>query len=162
LFQPSASEVNLYQLHVEDLLSLNSHAEEDPTVTDLDNKLLLWDLLDISPVLTEAASAIIDDSFTRCFKSNTPEPWNWNLYLAPLWCLGVIVRYGILFPIRSLFFLFGFFFVSGLCFMFFKFCSIGFCWSCALESAQFSIVFIQNQCHNVYICQSVLCGFITF
>jgi glycerol-3-phosphate O-acyltransferase 3/4 len=100
LFQPSASEVNLYQLHVEDLLSLNSHAEEDPTVTDLDNKLLLWDLLDISPVLTEAASAIIDDSFTRCFKSNTPEPWNWNLYLAPLWCLGVIVRYGILFPIR--------------------------------------------------------------
>jgi hypothetical protein len=40
------------------------------------------------------------DSFTHCFKSNTPERWNWNLYLAPLWCLGVIVRYGILFPIR--------------------------------------------------------------
>ncbi|CAM6037170.1 unnamed protein product [Sphagnum compactum] len=100
LFRPSESEVNLYQLHVEDLLSLNPNAEEDPTVTDLDNKLLLRDLLDISPVLTEAASAIIDDSFTRCFKSNAPEPWNWNLYLAPLWCLGVIVRYCILFPIR--------------------------------------------------------------
>ncbi|OAE20071.1 hypothetical protein AXG93_2584s1550 [Marchantia polymorpha subsp. ruderalis] len=56
-------------------------------------------LLDISPTLSEAASAIIDDSFTRCFKSNQTEPWNWNIYLFPLWCLGVIVRYGILFPI---------------------------------------------------------------
>jgi hypothetical protein len=57
LFQPSASEVNLYQLQVEDLLSLNPHAEEDPTVTDLDNKLLLYylfsslPLCDVSPTL---------------------------------------------------------------------------------------------------------------
>ena len=43
----------------------------------------------------------IQDTFTRCFKSNAPEPWNWNLYLFPLWVMGVIVRYGILFPIRS-------------------------------------------------------------
>lgn len=40
------------------------------------------------------------DSFTRCFKSNPPEPWNWNVYLFPLWCLGVAVRYGFLFPLR--------------------------------------------------------------
>lgn len=40
------------------------------------------------------------DSFTRCFKSNSPEPWNWNIYLFPLWVVGVIMRYGILFPIR--------------------------------------------------------------
>ncbi|ONK65916.1 uncharacterized protein A4U43_C06F2310 [Asparagus officinalis] len=63
-------------------------------------KLQLKDLLDISPTLTEAAGAIVDDSFTRCFKSNPPEPWNWNVYLFPLWCLGVVVRYGILFPLR--------------------------------------------------------------
>jgi hypothetical protein len=50
LFQPSASEVNLYQLHVEDLLSLNPHAEEDPTVTDLDNKLLLYYLFSYLPL----------------------------------------------------------------------------------------------------------------
>ncbi|KAL4556021.1 hypothetical protein LXL04_038656 [Taraxacum kok-saghyz] len=58
------------------------------------------DLVDISPALTEAAGAIVDDSFTRCFKSNPPEPWNLNIYiyLFPLWCLGVVVRYGILFP----------------------------------------------------------------
>ncbi|KAJ0548242.1 putative glycerol-3-phosphate 1-O-acyltransferase [Helianthus annuus] len=39
----------------------------------------------------------LGDSFTRCFKSNPPKPWNWNIYLFPLWCLGVVVRYGILF-----------------------------------------------------------------
>ncbi|KAH7849222.1 hypothetical protein Vadar_014805 [Vaccinium darrowii] len=42
------------------------------------------------------------DSFTRCFKSIPPQPWNWNVYLFPLWCLGVGVRYLILFPLRVL------------------------------------------------------------
>jgi glycerol-3-phosphate O-acyltransferase 3/4 len=42
----------------------------------------------------------VDDTFTKCFKSNAPDPWNWNAYLLPLWSLGVVVRYGILFPIR--------------------------------------------------------------
>nr|CAD1841109.1 unnamed protein product [Ananas comosus var. bracteatus] len=69
--------------------------------------LHLRELLDISPTLTEAAGAIIDDSFTRCFKSNPPEPWNWNVYLFPLWCLGVVVRYGILFPLRLAVFIAG-------------------------------------------------------
>ncbi|KAI8025414.1 Glycerol-3-phosphate acyltransferase 9 [Camellia lanceoleosa] len=64
---------------------------------------VFWrDLLDISPTLTEAAGAIVDDSFTRCFKSIPPEPWNWNVYLFPFWCLGVVVRYLILFPMRVL------------------------------------------------------------
>jgi hypothetical protein len=44
----------------------------------------------------------MQDSFTRCFKSNSPEPWNWNVYLFPLWCFGVVIRYGILFPLRYL------------------------------------------------------------
>ncbi|CAA6658300.1 unnamed protein product [Spirodela intermedia] len=70
------------------------------SIQEPNGKLHLRDLLDISPALTEAAGAIIDDSFTRCFKSNPPEPWNWNVYLFPLWCLGVVVRYGILFPVR--------------------------------------------------------------
>ncbi|XP_050255619.1 glycerol-3-phosphate acyltransferase 9-like [Quercus robur] len=65
-------------------------------------KLRLRDLLDISPTLTEASGAIIDDSFTRCFKSNPPETWNWNVYLFPLWCLGVVIRYFFLFPARVL------------------------------------------------------------
>uniref|UniRef100_A0A453BDM1 Phospholipid/glycerol acyltransferase domain-containing protein n=1 Tax=Aegilops tauschii subsp. strangulata TaxID=200361 RepID=A0A453BDM1_AEGTS len=82
--------------NLDDYLTADSLPQEPP------RSLTLRDLLDISPVLTEAAGAIVDDSFTRCFKSNSPEPWNWNIYLFPLWCLGVVIRYGLLFPLRFL------------------------------------------------------------
>lgn len=36
-----------------------------------------------------------------CFQSAPDEPWNWNLYLAPLWALGVAFRHCILFPLRA-------------------------------------------------------------
>eukprot|EP00252_Welwitschia_mirabilis_P002517 TRINITY_DN12484_c0_g1_i1.p1 TRINITY_DN12484_c0_g1~~TRINITY_DN12484_c0_g1_i1.p1 ORF type:complete len:337 (-),score=45.83 TRINITY_DN12484_c0_g1_i1:463-1473(-) len=90
----SRSEMELDRPNVEEYLP------ESQLDSGLDKKLLLRDLLDISPTLNEAASAIVDDSFTRCFKSNPPEPWNWNLYLFPLWCMGVVIRYLILFPLR--------------------------------------------------------------
>ena len=57
-------------------------------------------LLDISPLLQDAAAAIVDDSFLRCFQSVSSDPWNWNLYLFPLWFLGLVLRYLILFPLR--------------------------------------------------------------
>ncbi|KAL0887279.1 hypothetical protein Bca101_011262 [Brassica carinata] len=81
------------ELNIEDYLPSGSSIHEPR------GKLRLIDLIDISPTLTEAAGAIVDDSFTRCFKSNPPEPWNWNIYLFPLWCFGVVVRYCILFPL---------------------------------------------------------------
>ncbi|KAK4477267.1 hypothetical protein RD792_016481 [Penstemon davidsonii] len=89
----SSPELDLDHPNIEDYLP--SGSIQEPI-----GKLRLRDLLDISPTLTEAAGAIVDDSFTRCFKSNPPEPWNWNIYLFPLWCLGVVFRYGILFPLR--------------------------------------------------------------
>jgi glycerol-3-phosphate O-acyltransferase 3/4 len=58
------------------------------------------DLLDISPLVQDAAAAIVDDSFLRCFQSQSSDPWNWNIYLAPLWAVGLVVRYVILFPLR--------------------------------------------------------------
>ena len=33
-------------------------------------------------------------------QSTLDDPWNWNAYLFPLWCLGVLVRNLILFPLR--------------------------------------------------------------
>lgn len=63
-------------------------------------KTLLKDILNISSVLTDAAAAMVDDSFLKCFTMTEPDPWNWNLYLFPMWCLGVVFRYCILFPIR--------------------------------------------------------------
>lgn len=52
-------------------------------------KSLLAVLLNINSVLTDAASAMVDDSFLRCFTSASPDPWNWNFYLAPMWCVCV-------------------------------------------------------------------------
>ncbi|KAL1208625.1 Glycerol-3-phosphate acyltransferase 9 [Cardamine amara subsp. amara] len=90
------SELDLDHHNLEDYLPSGSSINEPR------GKLRLRDLLDISPTLTEAGGAIVDDSFTRCFKSNPPEPWNWNIYLFPLWCLGVVIRYCILFPLRCI------------------------------------------------------------
>ena len=59
------------------------------------------DILDISSPLSDAAAAIVDDSFLRCFKSSEDDPWNWNAYLFPLWAMGVVVRTLILVPLRS-------------------------------------------------------------
>ncbi|KAF3950537.1 hypothetical protein CMV_023727 [Castanea mollissima] len=97
----SSSEIQNHKLSSE--LDLDLDFEFDQPC----GKLRLRDLLDISPTLTEASGAIIDDSFTRCFKSNPPEPWNWNVYLFPLWCLGVVIRYLFLFPARVLILTFG-------------------------------------------------------
>ncbi|KAK9915974.1 hypothetical protein WJX75_006800 [Coccomyxa subellipsoidea] len=69
---------------------------------------LLRDLLDISPLVQDAAAAIVDDSFLRCFQSQSTDPWNWNIYLFPLWTVGMIVRYLILFPLRLIVLLGGF------------------------------------------------------
>ncbi|KAF8112217.1 hypothetical protein N665_0065s0003 [Sinapis alba] len=99
----SRSELELDHPNIEDYLPSGSSINEPR------GKLRLRDLLDISPTLTEAAGAIVDDSFTRCFKSNPPEPWNWNIYLFPLWCCGVIVRYCLLFPLRCITLAFGWF-----------------------------------------------------
>jgi len=51
-------------------------------------------------VYLEGVESIVDDNFWKCFQSKKPRPWNWNMYLWPLWAIGVVVRYLLLFPIR--------------------------------------------------------------
>ena len=58
--------------------------------------------LDMTPSLRYAAECIVQDSFTCCFTSAPMERWNFNIYLFPLYYLGVAVRYLILFPLRLL------------------------------------------------------------
>ncbi|PSC73996.1 glycerol-3-phosphate acyltransferase 3-like [Micractinium conductrix] len=65
------------------------------------------DVLDIASPLNDAAAAIVDDSFLRCFKSCLDDPWNWNAYLFPMWVLGVAVRNLLLFPLRLIMLLLG-------------------------------------------------------
>ena len=53
------------------------------------------------PLVRQGAGALVDDSFTRCFKSQKRTPWNWNVYLAPAWAFGLVIRYAVLFPLRA-------------------------------------------------------------
>ncbi len=53
-----------------------------------------------SHILAQGVSAVVDDSFNRCFMSTEAEDWNWNIYLFPGWLIGVIIRYCIAFPLR--------------------------------------------------------------
>jgi len=57
-------------------------------------------MLNVDELLNEGATAIVDDSFTKCFKSTPSDPWNWNVYLFPMWCVGCLVRHLLLFPLR--------------------------------------------------------------
>lgn len=61
---------------------------------------VLPDLLNVAGVLTDGASAMVDDSFLKCFQTNHADPWNWNAYLWPAWAVGVVLRYCVLFPLR--------------------------------------------------------------
>jgi len=63
---------------------------------------LILDVLDASATLNEAAAAIVDDSFTKCFQESGWEPWAWNWYLFPMHHLGTALRYLVVFPLRTL------------------------------------------------------------
>ena len=65
-----------------------------------DARGVLPDVLNIGAVLADAASAMVDDSFLKCFQTNHADPWNWNAYLWPAWAVGVVLRHCVLFPLR--------------------------------------------------------------
>ena len=88
----------LLQGEYEDTCGIGGRQEKD----------IITDVFDISSTLNDAASALVDDTFLRCFKSAIDDPWNWNFYLFPLWLVGVVVRNCILFPLRLVALLLGF------------------------------------------------------
>jgi len=51
----------------------------------------------------EGAEAMVQDNFNRCFSVSQEPAWNWNFYLAPMWLMGVIIRYAVLLPLRFTF-----------------------------------------------------------
>jgi hypothetical protein len=65
-------------------------------------------LVDVLPSIAQGVELIAQDDFSKCFRENNPDPWNWNAYLYVLWIMGVIFRYGILLPLRTLSLLTGF------------------------------------------------------
>ncbi|WIA38686.1 hypothetical protein OEZ86_001991 [Tetradesmus obliquus] len=77
-----------------------AYVEAEAERLQLQQKSLLAVMLNINSVLTDAAAAMVDDSFLKCFTSAAPDPWNWNFYLAPIWLLGMLFRHLVLFPLR--------------------------------------------------------------
>ena len=61
-----------------------------------------FSLADLLPFISHGIEKTIADDFSRCFQSAHSPPWNWNVYLYPLWVLGVLTRYLVLFPLRCL------------------------------------------------------------
>jgi glycerol-3-phosphate O-acyltransferase 3/4 len=70
------------------------------SASSVDQPQRFFFLNDVVPFLNGGAQAIYSDSFTQCFRTEPPVPWNWNVYLFPVWCLGVLVRYVVLMPLR--------------------------------------------------------------
>jgi glycerol-3-phosphate O-acyltransferase 3/4 len=83
------------------------NAAEEATKGEVKPKAA-FDLNDLIGFFKGGMDTIIQDEFSRCFESARSQPWNWNIYLWPLWVCGVVVRYVILFPIRLISLLLGF------------------------------------------------------
>eukprot|EP00899_Mesostigma_viride_P000836 jgi/Mesvir1/10753/Mv13822-RA.1 len=106
-FPPSSSELDLLHHDLENEILQRDDTRISSLSENGRKRLILSEILDVAGVIEEGVSAIVDDSFTKCFTSTPPEHWNWNWYLFPLYFCGVIVRYLILFPLRLTFLLLG-------------------------------------------------------
>eukprot|EP00698_Gefionella_okellyi_P004075 TRINITY_DN1379_c0_g1_i3.p1 TRINITY_DN1379_c0_g1~~TRINITY_DN1379_c0_g1_i3.p1 ORF type:complete len:417 (+),score=93.67 TRINITY_DN1379_c0_g1_i3:84-1334(+) len=62
----------------------------------------VFEFTDALEPVVEGVQLLVADDFTRCFEQRNSTAWNWNIYLFPLWAVGVFVRYGIVFPVRLL------------------------------------------------------------
>merc|ERR1719453_1360995 len=89
-----------------DLAAMDA-GEVSGSLGDGDGSVLATFVDALVPRLSDGMASIVDDSFSCCFQSQPYEPWNWNFYLFPLWCVGVVVRHCFLFPIRLLSLLLG-------------------------------------------------------
>lgn len=84
-------------------------AVPEPTASPSRSRVLkpTIDLAGALPLMREGFGAVVEDSFTKCFISRPPDNWNWNVYLFPAWCIGVVARYFVLFPLRLTAFIVG-------------------------------------------------------
>lgn len=51
------------------------------------------------------AQALVSDSFTECFKSPKRVSYNYTPFLYVFYVIGVIIRWGILLPLRMIWFM---------------------------------------------------------
>jgi len=63
--------------------------------------------MDTAPFIRSAIDAILSDSFTQCFESKVRERWDNTFYLFPVYWIGLVLRYFVLFPCRLVILLIG-------------------------------------------------------
>lgn len=66
------------------------------------SKTTTFAFLDVTPFVRNAMSAVVEDSFTKCFESKEKVRWDNTFYLLPLSYAGALIRYLVLFPMRLL------------------------------------------------------------
>jgi len=76
-----------------------SYLQDLQSQADPEKTFKLGDILDN---INSGMQVIVDDDFSLCFKRPERRSWNWNPYLLVFWCIGVVLRYCILFPLRLL------------------------------------------------------------
>eukprot|EP01094_Clydonella_sp_ATCC50884_P022078 TRINITY_DN4998_c0_g1_i1.p1 TRINITY_DN4998_c0_g1~~TRINITY_DN4998_c0_g1_i1.p1 ORF type:complete len:492 (-),score=166.29 TRINITY_DN4998_c0_g1_i1:272-1747(-) len=89
-------------LRDEELEDLQRRLDEQKISEFEDQETEIFELKDSMPMITEAVQVIVKDDFTQCFRQQKPKCWNWNAYLFPIWCFGVMVRYVLFLPLRFL------------------------------------------------------------
>lgn len=94
--KPSAIEQQRIQQSIEDQMLSNLEA----THSSYEKKQTAFQVTDLLPYISSGVECLVSDDFSKCFESARSQPWNWNVYLFPLWCMGVLIRYCVLFPIR--------------------------------------------------------------
>jgi glycerol-3-phosphate O-acyltransferase 3/4 len=93
LYQPSQKEVDEIQKQLD-------KKTIDEALTKNTSGGSIFKLSDGLQFITQGMQVLVEDQFTKCFQSPKVEQWNWNAYLFPAWCLGVVIRYCVLFPLR--------------------------------------------------------------
>eukprot|EP01084_Bolivina_argentea_P153925 268363_1 len=83
-------------------LKMNRRIEQTyiQEIRRMDDPDKLFSLADILDHVNSGMQVVVDDDFSLCFKRPKRRPWNFNAYLFVFWCIGVILRYFILFPLR--------------------------------------------------------------
>ncbi|KAJ5072051.1 acyltransferase-like [Anaeramoeba ignava] len=81
-------------------------------ISNLSIKSTNGDFFEAAKFVSEGMQVIVDDQFSRAFKKKNYKPWNFEKYLYPVWILGVLFRYLVLFPLRVLIWVGGFFLIA--------------------------------------------------
>jgi len=100
-YSPGGSEMEDFMQSFEHQCSDYMEEQVQSEIQPNYHKTTQFAFLDISPFSRDAMSGIVRDSFTQCFTNYKRIPWDFEFYLWPMRYTSIVIRYGILLPIRA-------------------------------------------------------------